>query len=152
MKQIQIQKSKSETDNKTKTQVIEALKTLREFMPSNQIRVIVNSMRGEEKQFFFNKVCELAELINKMPKTYEQDGKGDQATAYLHYFRGNMDWYITEKDEGSPEDQRQIQAFGLADLGYGSELGYISIVEILENQIELDMYFTPTTLENIKEV
>jgi hypothetical protein len=149
MKTVQIQKP--ETINRTKREAIEAIKTLREFMSHNQLNVIVNAMRGEEKQFFFNKACELAELINNMPVTYEQDGKGDKAIAFLHYFRGNMDWYITEKDKGSPEDQRQVQAFGLADLGYGRELGYISIVELLENQIELDMYFTPTELGNIKE-
>ncbi len=150
MKTIQIQKQKPEVQ-KTKREAIEAIKTLREFMPAFELKSIADSMRGEEKQYFFNKACELAELINKIPKTYQQDGKGDQAIAYLHYFSGNMDWYITEKDKGSPEDKRQIQAFGLADLGYGAEMGYISIVELLQNNIELDMYFTPDTLENIKE-
>jgi hypothetical protein len=151
MQTIKIQKQKPEISNKTKHEAIEALMTLREFMPPEQIQVIVNTMRGEEKQYFFNKACELAELIKSMPKTYEQDGKGAKAIAYLHYFRGNMDWYITEKDAGSSEDNRQVQAFGVANLGYGGELGYISIVELLENQIELDMYFTPTELENIEE-
>jgi hypothetical protein len=149
MKTVQIEKP--EIANRTKREAITALMTLSEFMPSNQVQTIVNAMRSEEKQFFFNKVCELAELIKSMPVTYEQDGKGDKAIAHLHYFKGSMDWYITEKDKGSPEDQRQVQAFGLADMGYGGELGYISIVELLENQIELDMYFTPTMLENIKE-
>jgi hypothetical protein len=151
MQTIQIQVQKPEIENKTKREAIDALMTLREFMPSSQIQVIINAMRSEEKQYFFNKVVALAELIKGMPKTYEQDGKGNKAIAYLHYFRGTMDWYITEKDAGSPEDNRQVQAFGLADLGYGGELGYISIVELLENQIELDMYFTPTELENIEE-
>jgi hypothetical protein len=150
MQTIQIQKP--EIINKTKHEATEAIKTaLREFMPSSQIRVIANEMRGEEGQFYINKACELVEMIKSMPKTYEQDGKGDQAIAYLHYFRGSMDWYITEKDAGSPEDNRQVQAFGLADLGYGGELGYISIVELLENQIELDIYFAPTPLENIEK-
>lgn len=44
---------------------------------------------------------------------YEQDGKGEEAIVTLHYFRGGMDWFITEKDM-EPE---QHQAFGLADLG-----------------------------------
>lgn len=150
MKTIQIQKP--ETVNRTKLEAIEAIKVLREFMPSNQIHAITSAMRSEEKQFFFNKVCDLAEMIKNMPVTYEQDGKGQKTIAYLHYFKGNMEWYITEKDKGSTDDMRQVQAFGLADLGMGfPELGYISIVELLENQIELDMYFTPTELENIKE-
>jgi hypothetical protein len=157
MSEIQIQKipewnRKVQPEIKhTKLEAIEAIKALREFMPSTQINIIVDAMRHDEKQFFFNKVCELAELIKNMPVTYGQDGKGNQAIAYLHYFRGGTDWYITEKDKGSHEDQRQVQAFGLADLGYGGELGYISIVELLENKIELDMYFAPAALENIKE-
>jgi hypothetical protein len=90
-----------------------------------------------------------------MPKTGEQDGKGEQATAYLHYFAGGQaSWYITEKDAGSPDDDPgtgQIQAFGLADLfGDGGELGYISIAEILENGGELDFHFTPKTLAEIR--
>ena len=101
-------------------------------------------------QFFFNKTCELADLIKNMPVTYGQDGKGDQAIAYLHYFRGNQDWYITERDMGSEEDKTQSQAFGLADLGYGGELGYISIVELVESGIEMDMYFSPKTLAEVR--
>ncbi|HLE86813.1 MAG TPA: hypothetical protein VI727_04050 [Candidatus Brocadiaceae bacterium] len=133
----------------TKMEAITAIKTLREFMPANQLRMITDSMRGDEKQFLFDKVVELACIIETMPKTYEQDGKGDQAIAYLHYFRGNQDWYITEKDVGTPEEPGQYQAFGQADLGYGGELGYISIVELVAAGIELDLYFEPKTLREV---
>jgi len=58
-----------------------------------------------------------------------------------------MDWYITEKDMGD----EQIQAFGLADLGMGfPELGYISIEELVENGVELDLHWTPKTLAEVK--
>ena len=81
-----------------------------------------------------------------MPETYGQDGMGDKAIAHLHYFKGSMDWYITEKDmEGE-----QLQAFGMVDMGYGPELGYISIAELVQNGIELDLHFTPMTLGEIK--
>lgn len=63
-----------------------------------------------------------------MDKTYEQDGKGEESIAYLHYFRGSADWYILEKDS-EPE---QFQAFGWADLGGGGELGYISIIDLVQ--------------------
>ena len=40
-----------------------------------------------------------------------------------------------------------MQAFGIADLGKGRELGYISIPELLENGAELDLYYTePKTI------
>lgn len=64
-----------------------------------------------------------------MPKTYEQDGKGDQATAHLHYFLNGSDWYITEKDM----DGGIQQAYGYAILNGDdecAEVGYISIEEL----------------------
>lgn len=42
------------------------------------------------------------------------------------------------------------EVVGQADLGYGEpELGYISITELLDNGVELDLYFTPSTLGQI---
>ncbi len=131
---------------------IPAIKILREYLPANELNAIIDGMRSEEKQFFVDKIVEFAEIINTMPKTYEQDGKGRQAIAYLHYFRGNQNWYITEKDIGTPEEPGQRQAFGLADLGYGGELGYISIPELVTAGVELDLYFEPKTLEEIEGV
>ena len=62
-----------------------------------------------------------------MHKVYEQGGKGDAAIVHLHYFTSSGDWYITERDTSVA----QHQAFGSADLGYGPELGYISIAELI---------------------
>lgn len=115
---------------------------LRDFIGVNQRRVIKQACHGEEREFFLAKLEALAEHIRTMPQTYDQDGKGDQATAHLHYFIGGCDWYITEKDRCA----EQLQAFGLADLGHGPELGYISLVELLACGAELDLYFTPCTL------
>ncbi|MGL4448509.1 MAG: hypothetical protein ACRCZA_12620 [Shewanella sp.] len=80
-----------------------------------------------------------------MAETYEQDGKGLAATAYLHYFRGGADWYITEKDS----DGGTRQAYGWSDLGAGGELGYISIDELTAQNIELDLHFEPKALSSI---
>jgi hypothetical protein len=68
---------------------------------------------------------------------------------YLHYFRGSCDWYIMEKDIDSHGDG-QSQAFGLADLGYGGELGYISIQELCECGVELDLHFKPISFGELK--
>ena len=83
-----------------------------------------------------------------MPKTYEQDGKGDQAIVYLHYFAGGQaNAWITECDR----EPKQHQAFGLADLfGDGGEVGYISLVEWLSNNAELDFHFTRCTLGELR--
>ena len=134
----------------TKNDAITALKILEGFICKDELYGLRSGMRGEEKQFFFDMIVEIAEIVSTMPKTYEQDGKEDQAVAYLHYFRGNQDWYITEKDMETPEEPGQHQAFGLADLGHGGELGYISIVELVKAGVELDLYFKTQTLGEIR--
>ena len=125
---------------------IEHVKVLKGIMSPAQLNAMGNGCRSEEKDFFFDKLEEMANTFNTMPKTYEQDGKGDQAVAYLHYFIGSYDFYITEKDM----ETEQHQAFGLVINQYGAELGYISLIEITEAGAELDLHFKPTTIGEIK--
>ena len=134
----------------TKTDALAALKDLRGFIGPDQLHILGEVMRGEEKQFFFDLLGSLAERVKTMPKTYEQDGKGGQARAFLHYFKGSGDWYITGKD-CDLDGEGQVQAFGQADLGFGPELGYISITELIENNVELDFYYTPKTLNELNQ-
>lgn len=126
------------------------------FTSMQQMSTITDLCFGEEGQFFLDKMKEYGERIESMPKTYEQDGKGDEAIAYLHYFIGGCDWYITEKDKGSPDDEKpgqQSQAFGMVRLHPGNEweLGYISIEEVTSYGAELDLHFTPCTLAELKQ-
>ena len=139
--------TKQRETSATKEDATKALATLRPFLSASQMQAVADAMRGEEKQFFFDKAVELAGVIDSMPKTYDQDGMGDSAVAHLHYFRGGADWYITEKDM---EGKGTEQAFGLADLGYGGELGYISIDELISAGVELDFHFAPKTVGQIK--
>ena len=129
-----------------------AAKTLRRFMSPSQLQCVAYACRGEERDWFKAKMVEMAELCATMPKTYEQDGKGDQAVAHLHYFTGGCDWYITERDAGDPDDDddRQHQAYGVADIGHGPEIGYVSIDEITRAGAELDLHFAPKTLEQVR--
>ena len=130
-----------------------ATEAIKHFIGQNQTKTLEEMLKGEEKSFFHSKLEELSKIIAEMPKSYETDGQGDKAKAILHYFNGSMDWYITEKDIGSVDDEIsgvQHQAFGMANIGMGNSLGYISIQELIENNVELDMYFTPIALEEIK--
>ena len=130
--------------------VIDAVKAanyLKDFMPAVELKTMKDNLAGEESQFFIDKLVEMADLIKAMPKTYDQDNTKDPLVT-LHYFIGGCDWYIIEKDM---EDE-QHQAFGYADLGMGCpELGYISIIELLENNVELDLHFTPKKLSEVKK-
>ncbi len=104
---------------------------------------------NKSKYEFKDEVNRLFEYITTLPKVYEQDRMGDEAMVYLHYFHGGSDWYITEKDI---EDQ-QIQAFGYAVLNsdaLNAELGYINIEELKKLNVELDFYFEPIRLADVK--
>jgi hypothetical protein len=122
---------------------------LNQYIGKNQLRVLHSCLRGEEKEFFRQMIDRLKSTIAGMPVTYETDGQGDEAVAVLHYFNGSSDWWIIERDV---EDE-QLQAFGFTCLnGWtdSAELGYISIQELIENNVELDLYWHPKTLGEIK--
>ncbi len=130
---------------------------LNHFIGKNQLSVITKLARqGEEREFFKNMILKLKETIEAMPKTYETDGQGNEAIATLHYFNSGSDWYITEKDAGSPDDEVQgiqAQAFGFACLNgdtQNAEVGYISIEELIRCGVELDLYYTPEKVGDIK--
>ena len=143
------------TKNCSTMDVVAAIPTLRQFIGRSQLSALGDACRGEERQWFKNRLVALAGQIANMPQTYAQEGLGDNAIAHLHYFKGSGDWYITEKDSDPVNESGghdgQIQAFGLADLGYGAELGYISIAELIANGAELDLHFTPQTLAQLKD-
>lgn len=126
-------------------QVIAAARTIKNFINPAELEVIGNAVRGEEGEFYKAKLVELAELVSSMPCTYETDSQGDQAVAYLHYFSRDCDWYVTERDQ----EEEQHQAFGLAVV-WEEELGYVSIQELIECGVELDLYWTPKTLGQVK--
>lgn len=127
-----------------------ALAKLKPFMSKGQRAAIAEGMNGEEAQFFFDKMAEMAAMIGKMHKTYDQDGLGNKAIVTLHYFRGNSDWYITEKDMTGNGTE---QAFGYAILNgdrQNAELGYISIEELVSRNVELDLHWEKRTLAMVK--
>lgn len=126
---------------------IETCNTLEHFMGAAQKAVLAEVLEGEESTFFVKLLAELAQAVNNTPLTYSQEELGDQAVVHLHYFVGSCDWFITERDS----EVEQLQAFGLADLGMGyPEVGYINLKEILAAGAELDFYWEPKTLAEIR--
>lgn len=94
-------------------------------------------------------------ILNALPQLYANDEKSaDETKVPLKLFNpcGAQTWYITEY---SPEENL---AYGLCDLGYGGEMGYISIEELeslklpfglkIERDISWDMN---TKLSEVKE-
>ncbi len=122
------------------------------FIGESQYRTMLVASRGEEGEFFKSKFDRVARIIQTMPRTYGQDGLGRKAIAYLHYFASGADWYITELDADSVDGEGQRQCFGVANIGHGdTDMGYISLPEILEAGAELDLHFEPQTIESIEK-
>lgn len=128
-----------------------------DFIPKQQARYLVECFRSRDyENEHAPELRQLAEAIKALPVSYEQEGKGNEAIVFLHYFTSSADWWITEKDTGSiddgPEDS-QTQAFGLASMnGCDPEWGYISIRELCSTgSVELDFHFKPRTVREIKE-
>lgn len=121
---------------------------LAQFINPQQLKVICDLCDGEEGEFFVDKLAEVQQIINLMPKTYQSDAQSDGALVSLHYFLGNSDWWIIERDR--QEDQEQ--AFGFVCINGDkqcAELGYISIVELLELGAELDLYWKIKTIGDV---
>jgi hypothetical protein len=128
-------------------------KNIRRFMGRSQAAAIHCCLRGEEADYFRAKLRHLQEVVDNMPVTYETQEAGASAFARLHYFRGGCDAWIAELDAGAPDDapeDYQSQAWGMVDLGYGPEIGYVSIPELLAAGMELDLYWKPQTLAEIR--
>lgn len=119
---------------------------VKKFMPEMQQKAIV----GSEEHWEI--LSELSDIINKMPKTYQTTKiDTDEKIVYLHYFFGDSDWFIVEKDK-EPE---QYQAYGYAILNgdyQNAEWGYIDIEALkATNKVELDFFFEPIKFGELKK-
>lgn len=125
-----------------------ALQSIQAFLSDSQLQALCSLRKGEEGAWFDEKIREMTGIIAAMPVTYQQDGLGDAAQVYLHYFSGESDWWITEKDMdgGTP------QAFGLASInGCDPELGYISIDELVAHSVALDLHWQRKTIGEVRQ-
>lgn len=132
-----------------------ALQRLTGFIGGSQLKVLPGFIRGEDGQGYMEILERLAGIVESMPVTYGQDGKGDDAIVYLHYFTGAYDGYVTEKDMEEPDNpaEAQWQAHGYvhwAQNGPHLSMGYICLPEIFGSNAELDFHFTPCTVREIK--
>jgi len=122
----------------------------RYFMPTGERRTLLANLSGEEGAGIADIVLAVAKTIDTMPQTYQTAGQGADAIAHLHYCGGAVDAWITERDMGDESgDMSQLQAFGLITMTGNrsdAELGYISIAELIQHGIELDLYWQPKTI------
>lgn len=96
------------------------------------------------------------ELIPTMIKLFNQIlltpivyGSNKDSKFMLHYFNSGPDVYIKELDYGTG-----LQDYGFVILNGDlemAELGYVSIQDLIKQGFELDYYYTPQTLAEIKK-
>jgi len=124
---------------------------LRKFVSGSQIEALMHLIRSEEREAGLEIVDNLINTIKTMPKTYETEKiKTEDKIVYLHYFKGGSDFYIVERDK----EVIQHHAFGYSILNQDYEMaewGYISIVELIQNNVELDFYWTPKKFSEVKK-
>ncbi len=90
------------------------------------------------------------EMTQRIPNLYEQEGKGEDATAYVKFFLPGTrwTWYVTEFNT-------KDVFFGWVRSGISpdfDELGYFSLSELEEANVERDLYFEPKPLREIIEM
>ena len=128
---------------------VEALSAIKHFLSREQAQVMRTLMDGEEGPYFQAKAREMAGIILGMPKTHETANNPDPVV-YLHYFNGGSDWYVFERD--MYEEQLQTYCYACLNGWYDcAEVGLVSIEELCENGVELDLHWTPRPLSAIKK-
>ncbi len=121
---------------------------LAEYMPFSQASAINEFLRGEEKEFFSEKIDELLGYIDQLPKHYETEKiPFNEKIIYLRYMTGNSNWLIAESDTEQDPAYKHLHDFGFAVLGgdmINAEWGDISIAELKKQPtVELDLHFEP---------
>lgn len=108
-------------------------------------------LRGEEGEWYADKVIAVHKQYLDMPATYEQDGKGDDAIIGFHMFWGGVNIWVLERDKSGIPNVGYDQCFGYTDLGYGPELGYVSLVEAAAASMDIDLHWEPITVREWKK-
>lgn len=131
---------------------------LANFMSVSQRLTLKELLNGEEGEHFVELVKKLVWRIKGTPVTYNtEEVETADKVLHLHYFLGGVDAWIVERDVGDTTDQNgegeQLQAFGKITVvggGWGeAEWGYISIQELIEAGVELDLYWEPKTVKEM---
>lgn len=96
------------------------------------------------------------ELIDQLPKIYEQDGKNGDAIIYIKFFTpdSSFTWYVLE----GQKTENDFEFFGIVDSGDFKEYGYFVLSELEKGRgglglpIERDLHFKPCKVSEVREL
>lgn len=86
------------------------LEFLAKFIPSQEMAVLKDNLKGDEREFFVRLLNELEERIRKMPP--DRSELTMDSPVQLHYFFGGFNWWLAALD------QDEMIGFGYALLNY----------------------------------
>jgi hypothetical protein len=139
------------TKDQEAEKLLKDLQALRKFVSGSQIEALMGLIRSDDRQAGLEIIDKLIGIINTMPHLYQtEEIKTDDKIVYLHYFRRESAFYIVERNMAAV----QHEAFGYSVLNGDyqmAEWGYVSIVELIQNNIELDFYWTPKPFSEVKK-
>lgn len=126
---------------------------LAKFIPSQELAVLKDNLKGDERAFFIEMLNELEDRIRKMPS--DRSDLTMESPVLLHYFFAGCDWWLAALD------QEEMIGFGYAMLNGNwdfAEMGDVWLPEIFDLRIgpfrpELDLYWnTEKTLQDIHDL
>lgn len=132
--------------------VMESFEYLKDFVSDEQLKAFNLACLGLEYPFFRARLFALAQRIKDMPKTGTNFFPGANGIAYLHYFLDDYHFYISMKD-GLEDGEGQIQAIGCTDWHNGRFVprpDYINLRELIAMGAQLDLYWNPMPLKEVK--
>lgn len=118
----------------------------------------LEQLRGEEGEAIADLVIHLAKAIEATPVTYTTNFiDTPNKVVHLHYFGKGVDAWIVERDIGDTQEGtgkgEQTQAYGKISLqgeGWdGAEWGYIDIATMIRLGVEIDLYWSPSTVREV---
>lgn len=123
---------------------------LNHFIGSSQRLILSCALRRTEGAYFRRVIDDLSHRIAQMPRVGANAPICDpnSETVHLHYFMGSRHWYVLARDASHAQER----AYGVCR--WGSEepeaAGYFPLNVLLSAGAELDMYFEPTPLAELK--
>lgn len=104
----------------------------------------VNESKGYAEKETVMKMMTKA-ILDKIPALYAQDGKGEEATAFVKFFQGPYTGFFTEFD---PVEKLLFGKVYIHGNSCDPEWGYTSLDELEQNCVERDRYFKPTMIKD----
>lgn len=110
---------------------------VKSVLPTSQYNTTINYLNGEERNFFKQKIKDIAEIVKNAPKLYETDGQEEHPITLRYFHPSGTETLVTEIGENG-------EAFGFQCLNGDyqmAEWGYVDLNE-LKNipMMEVDYY------------